>query len=68
MAYDIGPRIGIEGDAEFKQAIKGIDTNLKTLGTEMKAVTSAFDRNDKSMEKLTAQNKVLEKTNRCAQK
>ena len=61
MAYDIGPKIGIEGEAEYKKAIKGINENLKTLGTEMKAVTSAYDRNDRSTEKLTAQNKVLTK-------
>lgn len=61
MAYDIGPRIGIEGEAEFRKAIQGINTNLKTLGTEMLAVTSKFEKNDKSMESLTAQNKVLNK-------
>ncbi len=61
MAYDIGAKIGIEGEAEFRQAIQGINTNLKTLGTEMLAVTSSFDKNDKSMEALTAQNKVLNK-------
>lgn len=61
MAYDIGPKIGIEGEAEFRNAIKQINTNLKTLGTEMLAVTSYFDKNDKSMEALTAQNKVLNK-------
>ena len=61
MAYDIGPKIGIEGEADFRKAINSINTNLKTLGTEMLAVTSQFDKNDKSMESLTAQNKVLNK-------
>lgn len=61
MAYDIGPRIGIEGEKEFRNAIQGINTNLKTLGTEMLAVTSQFDKNDKSMESLTSSNKVLNK-------
>lgn len=61
MAYDIGPVIGIEGEAEFRQAIRGINTNLRTLGTEMLAVTSQFEKNDKSMEALTSQNKVLNK-------
>lgn len=61
MAFDIGPKIGIEGEADFRKAINSINTNLKTLGTEMLAVTSQFDKNDKSMESLTAQNKVLNK-------
>jgi len=61
MSYDIGPKIGIEGEAEFRQAITGINTNLKTLGTEMMAVTSKFDKNEKSTESLTAKNKVLNK-------
>lgn len=61
MAYDIGPRIGIEGEAEFRKAISDINTNMKTLGTEMQAVASQFDKNDKSAEALTAQNEVLNK-------
>jgi phage-related protein len=58
---DIGVKLGVEGESEFKNALKDINTNLKTLGTEMKAVTSAFDRNDTSIENLSAQNKVLNK-------
>ena len=61
MAYDIGPKVGIEGWAEFKSAVDKINENVKTLGTEMKAVTSAYDKNDQSAEKLTAQNEVLNK-------
>ncbi|HHX36602.1 MAG TPA: hypothetical protein GX717_01315, partial [Clostridiaceae bacterium] len=52
MAYDIGPKVGIEGEAEFKKAIADINRVLKTMGTEMKAVTSAYDKNDQSSEKL----------------
>lgn len=61
MAYDIGPRIGIEGEREFRSAITQINTNLKTLGTEMQAVSSRFEKGDQSMEALTAQNEVLNK-------
>lgn len=61
MAYDIGPRIGIDGEAEFRRAINSINTNIRTLGTEMLAVTSAYDANDKSAAALTAQNEVLVK-------
>ena len=58
---DIGVKLGVEGESEFKNALKEINTNLKTLGTEMKAVTSAFDKNDTSIEKLSEQNRVLNK-------
>ncbi len=61
MAYDIGPKIGIEGEAQFRQAITQINQTIKTLGTEMAAATSAYDKNDKSAENLTSQNKVLNK-------
>lgn len=61
MAYDIGPRIGIEGEKQYRQQIRQITTQQKTLATEMQKVTSAFDKNDQSMKALTAQNQVLNK-------
>lgn len=61
MAYDIGPKIGIEGEKQFREAIQQINTNLKTLGTEMMAVTSSFDKNDKSVKGLTEKKQVLNK-------
>lgn len=61
MAYDIGPKIGIEGEAEFRRSIRQINDAYKTMRTEMETVTSAFEKNDKSQEALTEQNKVLNK-------
>ena len=59
MGVDIGPKIGIEGEKEFRDALKSMSTQLKTLDTEMKAVTSAFSDNDTSQSKLSAQTDVL---------
>lgn len=59
MAVDIGPRIGIDGEKEFRQQLGNINQQLRTLGSEMKAVTSAFDANDRSQEALAAQTDVL---------
>lgn len=59
--YDIGPVIGIEGEKEFRQAIRDINTSMRTLGTEMKVVASQFDKNDKSIRSLTSKNEVLNK-------
>jgi len=61
MAIDIGPKIGIQGEAQFRREIQNINTGLKTLDTEMKAVTSSFIGNEKSVESLTAQNDVLDR-------
>ena len=59
MPVNIGPKIGIDGEKEFRQNLNSISQQLKTLGTEMKAVTSAFDANDKSQENLANQSQVL---------
>ena len=59
MPVNIGPKVGIDGEKEFRQNLNSISQQLKTLGTEMKAVTSAFDANDKSQENLANQSQVL---------
>lgn len=61
MAVNIGPRIGIDGEAEFRKEINDLIQQQKTLASEMKVVTSSFDANDKSQEALTAQTEVLNK-------
>lgn len=59
MSVDIGPKIGIDGEAEFRKELQNINQQLRTLGSEMKAVTSAFDAGDRSEEALAAQTDVL---------
>jgi hypothetical protein len=61
MAYDIGPKIGIEGEAEYRRQLNQIIQTQKTLATEMGVVASSFDKGESSMESLTAQHKVLSK-------
>lgn len=62
MAVDIGPKIGIDGEAEFRQQINLLTAQIKTFGSEMQAVTSEFGSNQKSAEALTAKNEVLNKS------
>lgn len=62
MAYDIGSKIGMEGEAEYRRALKDIDGSLKLLKAEMGAVTSEFIGNEKSIESLSKQNDVLKRT------
>ena len=61
MAVNIGPRIGIDGEAQFRKEINDLIQQQRTLASEMKAVTSSFDKNDKSQEALAAQAGVLAK-------
>lgn len=61
MAYDIGPKIGIDGEAEFRKQIGAVSTQLKTLGTEMGVVTAQFARNASGQEALSAKTAVLNK-------
>ena len=59
MAVNIGPKIGIDGEAQYRKELNSIIQQAKTLASEMKAVTSAFNKNDNSQAKLTAQTRVL---------
>ena len=34
-ANDIGPRIGIDGEREFRASINAINAEMKSLGAEM---------------------------------
>jgi len=58
---DIGLRLGIEGERQFKSALRDINQSFKVLGSEMQLVTSEFDKNDKSMQALAARKGVLNK-------
>ncbi len=59
MAVNIGPKIGIDGEAEYRKQLNNIIEQAKTLDTEMRRVTSSFTENDSEQEKLSAQMKVL---------
>lgn len=61
MADDFGLKIGLEGEKEFKKALSEINQSFKVLGSEMKVVTSQFDKNDNSVQALTTRNQVLNK-------
>lgn len=61
MPENIGPKIGIDGYADFTRSMKNIISQSKELASEMKLVTSAFDKNDASQDKLAAQMQVLNK-------
>lgn len=54
-------RIGIEGEKDFKKALSDINQSFKVLGSEMKLVSSEFDKNDKSVRAVASRHEVLSK-------
>lgn len=61
MSDTFGLKLGIEGEKEFKSALKDINSTFKVLGSELTLVTSQFDKQDKSVEAVSARNRVLNK-------
>ena len=62
MADNFGLKIGIDGEIEFKNSLRDINQSFKVLGSEMKLVSSEFDKNDKSIQAVSARNAVLNKS------
>lgn len=61
MAVNIGPKIGIEGEAEYRKQINSIIQQSKTLSSEMKALTTSFNKNGKSLADNAKQHQLLSK-------
>jgi phage shock protein A len=56
-----GGTVKLTGESEYQKALRGIADNLKVLNSEMKVVTSQYDKNDNSSQKLKASSEVLNK-------
>ena len=56
-----GGSVKLTGESEYQKALRGISDNLKVLNSEMKFVTSQYDKNDNSASKLKATSEVLNK-------
>lgn len=61
MATNIGPRIGIDGEAEFRKQIENITAKGKALAAEMQAVATSFGKESDAQEKARATGAVLAK-------
>lgn len=62
MATNIGPKIGIEGEQEYKKQIKSIINDVKVLKTETDALTSSYEKEKKSIAQNKREKELLEKT------
>lgn len=59
MAVSIGPKIGIEGEAEYRKQINSIIQETKTLKSEYESVTSAFDKGKQSLSQNEEMHRIL---------
>lgn len=57
----LGGTIKLQGESEYRKALSQITQNLREVSSEMKVVTSAYDKNDTSTEALAAKSDVLSK-------
>lgn len=61
MAGSFGGTVKLTGESEYTKALKTITSNLTVMASEMKVVSSQFDKNDKSVQAITSRNNVLNK-------
>lgn len=61
MATDIGPRIGIDGEAEFRKELNNLTQQVKTFGAELKAVSTSADDEADAVGKAAKQQEILGK-------
>lgn len=59
MATDIGPRIGIDGEAEFRKELNNLTQQVKTFGAELKAVSTSADDEADAVGKAARQQEIL---------
>lgn len=60
MAISIGPKIGIEGEKEFRNALQNIIQQCKTLASESDRVSTAFKKNTDAISAFKNQSDALQ--------
>lgn len=60
MANNIGAKVELAGEKEFRQALTQINTNLKTTASALTLVTAKYSENANSVTALTARNEALQ--------
>lgn len=59
MAYNIGATVAVNGDDKYNAALRQMRTEMRSVNSEAKLVTSTFGKNEKSVASLTAANTNL---------
>ena len=60
MATNIGARVELAGERQFRQALSEINAGLRVTASELALVTAKYADNDKSVAALTARNEALQ--------
>lgn len=55
----VTPRVGLDGENEFKKSINNINNSFEVLNSELRVVNSQFYGNENSVEALSEKNKIL---------
>lgn len=58
----IGTEIVLSGEKQFNDAMKGVNSNLKNLRSDMALTTAEFSENSDSMEALAAKENILKQS------
>lgn len=58
----VGIKVGIEGESEYRKALKDITSNLKLMSSEMKLTSTEFARGDKNLKQTKASYDSMNKT------
>ena len=59
MATDVSIRVGVDGEHEFTAALKGINSQIKNLGSEMKAAVTSMSGLDDAESRAARQSDIL---------
>lgn len=60
MAATIGAKLDLQGEAQFRQAVKDINQNLRTLSSSLDLAKTRFEGQEESIEGLTEKQKALQ--------
>ena len=59
MTTDVGIRIGVDGEKEFKSSLAAVNAQIKNLNSEMQSTVAAFAGMEESEEAVAASSDVL---------
>lgn len=62
MATDVGVRIGVEGEREFRTALSAINSQIRNLNSEMRNAVSSFDGMEDAEQSAAARSDVLNRS------
>ena len=59
MAVNIGPRIGIDGEAEYRKQLNNIIQQTRTLKSEYEKVSSSMEKGKTTLKVNAEQHRIL---------